>query len=224
MAEWRVMTRAWIGVLAAACLWGGCKDATPPPAPAPPPSAAAEEGKALFDGKTLTGFTVPKFGGEGEVRVEDGQILLEMGHTLTGVTWSGEVPKIDYEVSLEARKIEGSDFFCAIAFPRGEDFCSFVAGGWGGGVVGLSSIDSNPAIDNETMKVVSFEKGRWYRLRVRVTAPKIEAWIDNEQVVDFETADKHISLHPAMELSKPLGFASYQTTSALRNIRLRKLR
>lgn len=211
----RAAVYAWaLGALA------GCGGSTPPP---PPPAAPAEGWKSLFDGKSLAGWTVPKFGGEGEVRVENGQIVLEMGHTLTGVTCTGEVPRTNYEVSVEGKKIEGNDFFCGIAFPAGDTYLSFVAGGWGGGVVGLSSIDSQPAIDNETMKIMNFEKGRWYRFKVRVTPARIQAWIDAEQVVDLETQDKKLSLHPAMELSKPLGFASYVTTSALRDIKIRTL-
>ena len=58
---------------------------------------------------------------------------------MTGITWTNEVPTNNYEISLEAMRVEGSDFFCALTFPVGNDPCSFIVGGWGGGVVGLSS-------------------------------------------------------------------------------------
>jgi hypothetical protein len=49
----------------------------------------------------------------------------------------------------------------------------------------LSSIDGEDAANNETTKIMGFDKGRWYRIRLRVTPAKIEAWIDTEKVVDF---------------------------------------
>ena len=81
---------------------------------------------------------------------------------LTGVSYTNELPRIDYEVSLEAMKIDGSDFFCGLTFPVDNAFCSFIAGGWGGGVVGLSSIDGMDASENETTKYMKFDASRWY--------------------------------------------------------------
>jgi hypothetical protein len=58
---------------------------------------------------------------------------------------------------------------------------------------------------------------------VRVTPDKIEAWIDDKQMVDVETKDRRISIRPEVDLSRPLGISCYQTTAALRNIKLRTL-
>ena len=43
----------------------------------------------LFDGKTLGRWQSTQFGGEGEVQVDDGRIVMERGNDLTGVTWKG---------------------------------------------------------------------------------------------------------------------------------------
>ena len=40
--------------------------------------------KKLFDGKTLKGWKVPNFGGQGEVYVKNGAIVMEMGDAMTG--------------------------------------------------------------------------------------------------------------------------------------------
>jgi len=96
-------------------------------------------------------------------------------------------------------------------------------GGWGGGVVGLSSLDSQDAANNETTQYMNFEKGRWYKIRLRVVPNNIRAWIDEEKVIDVDTADRRISIRIEVEESRPLGIASWSTTAALRNIQLRGL-
>ena len=79
----------------------------------------------------------------------------------TGITHTNPLPKINYEVTLKAMKIDGSDFFCGLTFPVNDAFCTLIAGGWGGGLVGLSSLDNYDASENETSTFRGFEKKRW---------------------------------------------------------------
>lgn len=183
-------------------------------------STATTQGKELFDGKTLAGWKVTEFGGEGDVEAKDGRIQMAMAEGCTGITWKGEFPKWDYEVRLEAMRVEGIDFFCGMTFPVGDDPCSLIVGGWGGAVVGLSSIDGKDAAHNETKRYEKFETGRWYKIRLKVTKEKIEAWIDDKQVVDQALAGHKISIRPEVQLSRPFGIAAWRTTAALRDIRL----
>jgi len=190
-----------------------------------PNSSAAQEGwKPLFDGKSLGHWKSANFGGEGRVYLQDGQIVLEMGDSMTGITWTGEeLPRIDYEIRLEAMKLDGNDFFCGLTFPVRDSHCSFIVGGWGGGTVGLSSLDGKDAAHNETSRIMNFADERWYRIRVRVAGSGIQAWIDDEKVVDAATANRRISTRPEVELSKPLGIATWVTKAAVRKIELRRL-
>jgi hypothetical protein len=182
-----------------------------------------ERENPLFDGKTLRHWKVTDFGGQGNVCVKNGAILLEMGNDITGVTWSGPVVRMNYEISLEAMRKTGSDFFCGLTFPVGDKSCSLILGGWGGSVCGLSNIDYYDAANNETTRVVEFEDGRWYHVRLRVTPGRIEAWLDNEKLVDVVTTDRHIGIRSEVDLSQPLGIATWRTTGAVRNIHLKKL-
>lgn len=178
----------------------------------------------MFDGKTLSGWRVTEFFRGGKAGCEAGLIVLNTGDPFTGINWTNEFPKMSYEVALDAIRVGGSDFFCGLTVPVGGTFCSLIVGGWGGGVVGISSLDGSDASENETGTMVEFEQERWYRIRLRVTETKLEAWIDGKKIVDVITTDRKISLRPGdIELSKPFGIASWNTGAALRNIQWRRV-
>lgn len=185
---------------------------------------AAAQWTNLFDGRTLEGWKSTNFGGEGEVQVVDGAILLPMGTPMTGVTWTGEAPpRTNYEIQIEAKRIEGIDFFCGLTFPVGDSYCSFIPSGWAGAVVGLSSIDGFDASDNETTQYYEFDDNKWYRFTVRVTPKKIVVWVDDDKIIDQNIEGRKISTRVEVDLSRPLGVSCYETTAAIRNIRIRKL-
>ena len=105
---------------------------------------SSAEWKPLFDGSSLDGWRETPFSGRGKVRVENGAIVLEKG-ILTGITRTSAFPKFNYEIRLEAMRVDGYDFFAGITFPLHDSFCSWINGGWGGMVVGLSSLDDMDA-------------------------------------------------------------------------------
>jgi hypothetical protein len=177
----------------------------------------------LFDGETLDNWEITQFGTQGTVQVLEGNIVLGMGDGCTGVTYTDNFPRMNYEVSLEAKKVSGNDFFCGMTFPVDSSYCSLIVGGWGGPVVGLSSIDGRDGSDNQTTTLKKFEKDTWYQIRLKVTPGKIEAWVDDEKLIDFETTGHQLSIRPEVLLSRPFGICSWVTTAALRDIRMNKL-
>ncbi|MBC8116132.1 MAG: hypothetical protein H7062_17235 [Candidatus Saccharimonas sp.] len=79
------------------------------------------------------------------------------------------------------------------------------------------------AATNETARYESFQKGRWYKIRMRVTEKGLMGWIDEKQVVGVETKGRKISIRHEVELSRPLGVSCYSTVSGLKEIKLREL-
>lgn len=152
-------------------------------------------------------------------------ILLPAGQPLTGVTWQGEFPKSNYELRWEAVRLKGGDFFASVTLPAGGNYATWVTGGWGGDIVGISSIDGWNANENETRMYFNFDTDRWYRFRIVVTDSRIQAWIDDERVINVNIAGRSIGLRPGdISLSAPLGFASYNTTGGIRKIEYRPVK
>jgi len=193
-------------------------------APAKPAAFPPGVWVPLFDGKTLGNWKPSDFPPNGKIEVKDGLLKIGMGEPMSGITWRGELPaRMNYEIELEAMRTEGHDFFCGLTFPVGKDPCSLICGGWGGSVVGLSSIDGLDASENTTTTTEDFENNRWYKIKVRVTKQRVEAWIDGELIVNQELEGHEIGIRWEVEPSVPLGIATWLTGSALRNIRWRNL-
>ena len=194
--------------------------------------ALAENWRQLFDGKTMEGWSVPIYGGDGEVSIQENKIVIGRGDSMTGIRYEKEFPKVDYEIQYEAQRTDGYDFFAACTFPVKNDFCTFVNGGWGGGAIGLSSIDGYDASENETSSHFDFKENVWYRFRIRVTPDKIQVWIApynkegileaDRSVVDIEIGDKRLSTRMEVGIYKPLGFCTWSSEGHLRNIEYRK--
>lgn len=177
----------------------------------------------LFNGKDLEGWMVTNYGGEGDVLVENGEVIISQGADLSGIHTDKKLPKTNYEVQYEAMREAGSDFFAGITFPIGDNHCSLICGGWGGGVCGISSLDGMDASENETTSYQQFEKGKWYKFRLVVTDSHINAWINDKQIVDVDTTDRKVGVRFEVERSRPFGFCTYATTGRIRNARIRPL-
>ncbi len=191
-------------------------------------TAAAEPAVTrLFDGTSLVGWKKSDMYGSGTVEVKDGAILLlDAGSFggMTGVTTTRkDLSKLNYELSYEAKRIKGSDFFAAATFPVGDSFITLVNGGWGGSVTGLSSLDGADASENDSSAYFEYEDDTWYRFRVQVTGERIRCWIDDKALVNVEHAGRGVSTRLETYPSQPLGFATWETSGAIRGVTLRAL-
>ncbi len=143
---------------------------------------------------------------------------------MTGITTTRkDLPRTDYELTYEAMRTSGTDFFAAATFPVGESCITLVNGGWGGFVTGLSSLNGMDASENETTRTIKYENEKWYRFRVRVTADVIRCWVDDKEVVAVEHKEKHVRTRVEVRSNEPLGFANWKSGGALRKIEVRPL-
>ena len=185
---------------------------------------------SLFDGKTLKGWKLCNYAGLGEVKVspETGALRVTRGEILSGIRIDNfdkrKLPKVNYELSLEARRVEGEDFFCCLTFPYKKTHASFVLGGWGGSVCGISSIDFMDAMENSTMTVRDFDEGKWYKLRLLVTENRFQGFVEEKKIVNVGIKGRKIGMRfGEIEESVPLGLSTFRTTAEYKNISIRHL-
>lgn len=214
-----------LALCTAACLFNcGCDPPPLPPQGYPGFAPAAQKSESLFDGQTMEGWQSTSYGGEGEITIEGGCLVIGVGETLSGVTTTREdLPTIDYEVQLQAKKVSGIDFFCGITFPVNDTHCSFIVGGWAGTVVGFSCVDGKDASENPTSISKKFEKNQWYNIKLRVQQNVLTAWIDDQLVVTQDIEGLEVAVRNDADPSCPFGFCAFQTESHLRNIELMRL-
>lgn len=188
-------------------------------------AADAPKEVVLFDGKSLADWEPVDIGGSGEVKLENGVMVVGMGDSVTGAVYkkAAALPVTNYEITLQARRTQGVDFFCGLTFPVGnlKTCATLVLGGWGGSVTGVSCIDGMDAAENSTATYQRFEDNKWYKVRLRVTPKNISVWLDEKNVVDQDIEGRKISLRPGpIESYAPLSLTTFATTGEIKDVKL----
>lgn len=183
----------------------------------------------LFDGKSLDAWETVDIGGSGQIELEGGVMIINQGDSLSGVVYkkAAELPLNNYEISLEAKRLQGVDFFCGLTFPVGDlkKCATLICGGWGGSVTGISSIDDVDASNNATGTYQKYEDDKWYKIRLRVTPDNLSVWIDDKQIVDQDIKGRKISLRPGpIETYAPLAISTFNTAAAIQNVRVKAVK
>ena len=182
---------------------------------------------ALPKNMTLRDWDIPDqgmFDEHGTISTQQNELHLAEGSPATGIRFKQAIPRMEYEVRCEAKRTGGSDFFYGLTFPVGEDYCSWIVGGWGGTAVGLSNLDGLSAIENSTTQYMEFEQNRWYKIRLRVAEGIITGWIDKKKIFEVPIKDHTFDIWWEQTPLRPLGIATWNTSAALRNFQLIKLK
>lgn len=187
--------------------------------------ADAPKEQVLFDGKSLSNWQSVDCGGSGPVELKDGNMVIGTGESVSGAVYkkTADLPLTNYEITLEAQRVEGNDFFCGLTFPVGnlKTCATLILGGWGGTVTGISSIDGLDASENSTGHYRTFDNNKWYKIKVRVTPDALVVWSNNDKIIDADIKDKKISLRSGpIEEYAPFSVTTYQSTGAIRNIKV----
>lgn len=157
----------------------------------------------------------------GEAKVEDGAMVLAARGRL-GLAWTGAMPQGDYEVAFETSLVSGQRL-ASLLFPVGGGHCDLVLGGISGRLVGLDGVDGKGYRDNPALTQMRFETNHWYAVRVRVAGGKVEVWADGARLIDLAVAGHTFAVEDQRAALKPLGLSAYQGSTAVRNIRLKRL-
>lgn len=201
--------------------------------PAAPSSIGKDEKPvswALLEGDAVKLWQPAGIPDEAPMSIHAGVLTLPAGQPMTGAKWTGwteQLPGTGYAIEYEAMRVEGEDIFGMVTFPVGshQSHATFVLGGWGGTVTGISSIDFKDANENQTRAEQRFENGRWYKVRIEVRPEDLRAWVEGRLVVNATIKGKKVGLRPGfIDHCLPFGFASYGTTGKIRAVVLEPLR
>nr|WP_236621297.1 DUF1080 domain-containing protein [Rhodopirellula sallentina] len=167
--------------------------AEPKPAPAPESPPATPERKAIFDGKSLNGWTNPYEWGK--VEVVDGEIHLTAERKFFLVT---EKEYHDYEFEAELKLPEGKSNSGFMA--RGQVQPNLVFGyqaeadpterRWSGGLYDESRRQWLNPLWKQSEAQAAFDRNRWNRFRIRCVGHHLQFFVNDVPTTDyFDPAD-----------------------------------
>lgn len=165
---------------------------------------------------------------EGGTTIKEGEITLQAGQPMTGARFAAwetaKLPRSRYAIEFEAMRVDGNDFFGTVTFPVNDSHVSLIIGGWGGTLVGISSIDDMDASENNTRGNAHFKNNAWHKVRIEVREDDLRAWINDKLFVNVSTKGHKLGLRPGdIEKCIPFGFASHATQARVRGVIVRRL-
>ncbi len=171
------------------------------------------------------------FGFNGQPTIAPDLLSIPSSERLSGVAFKGDLDALlgpaheNYEITLQAQRIDGHDIFLGLTFPVGpKESASLVLGGWGGSVCGISLVDGLSANENAHQTIRHFEDKEWHTVKLRVDAKEIRAWIDGDTLFTVvRKPETHFSVRAEVEPTAPLGLFTFATTAQIRCLAVRKL-
>lgn len=185
----------------------------------------------LLDDKNAALWQQAGIPDEGRISVAKGELTMSIGAPMTGCkfpNWTGlGLPGTSYSISYEATRVEGDDIFAMCTFPVSshDAHATFVLGGWGGTVTGISSIDFSDANENSTRGEQRYENGVWYRVRIEVRPEDIRALVNDRPMVNVSIKGRKVGLRTGfIDHCLPFGFATWNTMGKVRKVKVNVLR
>jgi hypothetical protein len=167
---------------------------------------------------------------EGTLELTDKVLTLPPGLPMTGCkfpAWNTlGMPGTNYGIEYEAMRVEGEDIFGMCTFPVSShsSHATFVIGGWGGVLTGISSIDFKDASENSTRAEQKFANGMWHHVRIEVRPEDLRAWVNGRPVVNVSIKGRQVGLRPGyIDHCLPFGFATWNTEGRIRGVKIRRL-
>ncbi len=159
------------------------------------------------------------------VQVVDGVLVMAPGRAMTGITTTRQdLPTTNYELSYQAKRITGSDFFAAATFPVGKSFVTLHQRRLGRQRHRNLQLEQLGRFGKARRTPSSNTKAKiWYKFRVRVSDQTIVCQVDDKQIIDLDYRGLQLGTRIETRPNQPLGFATYESTGALRNIEIRPL-
>ncbi len=120
-------------------------------------------------------------------RVRDGVVEQTSDDTDVRLTF-GDASWGDYEFTLEAQKTGGAEGFLVLVRAAGDrEWFWLNLGGWQNQRHGLERHRTSDARQTTVMTLGdgSIESGRWYRIRIRCEGRQIQAWLDDQRIMDY---------------------------------------
>ncbi|MCX7819770.1 MAG: DUF1080 domain-containing protein [Kiritimatiellae bacterium] len=152
--------------------------------------------------------------GQGEWSVE-GDVIRQSSNEPDQRLVFGDPGWTDVEFSFEARKLGGREGFLAIVRAAGPDqFYWANLGGWGN--VRHQFEKCAPTAGRQApvgeATLGSIDTGRWYRVRVRVEGGRLQAWLDDQPILEW--------LDPSPISAGCVGIGTWETRAEFRNLRV----
>ncbi len=125
----------------------------------------------------------------------------------------------NYEFSLEAQKIGGQEGFLVLFRVRDrQGYYWLNLGGWGNTAHAIERGERGQRQRIATAQQSSrIEEGRWYRIRVRCEGRRMQAWLDDQLLIDFEDNS------PSAHLNGRVGIGTWMTKARFRNLKVTAL-
>lgn len=122
----------------------------------------------------------------------------------------GDEEWTDYELSLEARRDEGSEGFLVMFRVAGNRHYWLNFGGWANKEHGVEKFGGRMRAPRVPGQI---EAGRWYKVRIGCRRARFEVYLDDQKVMAFEDKEGPF-------LRGGIGLNTWNTRSSFRNIRV----